>query len=136
MQEQGLTSEPLSVTNGTNQGCVMAPLLLTLVFSAMLNDLGALIRFRIDGNIFNLPRLKCKRRISKVLIIYLLSASHRTFSADNRRYSSDYQSFLRIRQPFLIGHHTEENRGDLSAKGRSRLLGSSHHRRQQPAERH
>ena len=45
-----------------------------------------------------------------------LSAYHRTLSADNRRYSSDYQSFLRIRQPFLIGHHTEENRSDASAK--------------------
>ena len=50
VQDQGQTSEPFSVTNGTKQGCVMAPLLFTLVFSAMLNDafhdndLGALIR--------------------------------------------------------------------------------------------
>ena len=39
----------------------LAPLLFTLVCSAMLNDtfrdndLGALIRFRTDGNSFNLP---------------------------------------------------------------------------------
>ena len=38
VQDQGQTSEPFSVTNGTKQGCVMAPLLFTLVFSAMLND--------------------------------------------------------------------------------------------------
>ena len=63
VQDQGQTSEPFSVTNGTKQGCVMAPLLFTLVFSAMLNDAfhdndsGALIRFRTDGNVFNLRRL-------------------------------------------------------------------------------
>ena len=60
VQDQGQTSEPLSVTNGTKQGCVMAPLIFTLVFSAMVydafhdNDLGALIRFRTDGNVFTL----------------------------------------------------------------------------------
>ena len=37
VQDQGQTSAPFSVTNGTKQGCVMAPLLFT-VFSAMLND--------------------------------------------------------------------------------------------------
>ena len=34
VQDQGQTSEPFSVTNGTKQGCVMAPLLFTLVCSA------------------------------------------------------------------------------------------------------
>ena len=80
VQDQGQTSEPFSVTNGTKQGCVMAPLLFTLVFSAMLNgafhdnDLGALIRFRTDGNVFNLRRLNSKTRTSKVLIRGLLFA--------------------------------------------------------------
>ena len=80
VQDQGQTSEPFSVTNGTNQGCVMTPLLFTLVFSAMLNDafhdndLGALIRFRTDGSVFNLRRLTSKTRTSKVLIRDLLFA--------------------------------------------------------------
>ena len=76
VQDQGQMSEPFSVTNGTKQGCVMAPLLFTLVFSAMLydNDLGALIRFRTDGNVFNLRRLNSKTRTSKVLITDLLFA--------------------------------------------------------------
>ena len=58
----------------------MAPLLFTLVFSAMLNDafhdndLGALIRFRTDRNVFNLRRLNSKTRTSKVLIRDLLFA--------------------------------------------------------------
>ena len=80
VQDQGQTSEPFSVTNGTKQGCVMTPLLFTLVFSAMLNgafhdnDLGALIWFRTDGNVFNLRRLNSKTRTSKVLIRDLLFA--------------------------------------------------------------
>ena len=58
----------------------MAPLLFTLVFSTMLNDafhdndLGALIRFRTDGNVFNLRRLKSRTRTSKLLIKDLLFA--------------------------------------------------------------
>ena len=38
------------------------------------NDLGALIRFRTDGNVFNLGRLNSKTRTSKVLIRDLLFA--------------------------------------------------------------
>ncbi len=78
VQDQGQMSEPFSVTNGTKQGCAMAPLLSTLVFSAMFsdafhdNDLGALIRFRTDGNVFTLQRLNSKTRTSKVLIKDLL----------------------------------------------------------------
>ena len=62
------------------KGCVVAPLLFTLVFSAKLNDafhdndLGALIRFRTDGNVFNLRRLNSKTITSKVLIRDLLFA--------------------------------------------------------------
>ena len=69
VQDKGQTSEPFSV---------MAPLLFTLVLSAMLNDafhdndFGALIRFRTDGNVFNLRRLNSKTRTSKVLIRDLL----------------------------------------------------------------
>ena len=80
VQDQRQTSKPFSVTNGTKQGAVMAPLLFTLVFSAMrydafhYNDLGALTRFRTDGNVFNLRQLNSKTRTSKVLIRYLLFA--------------------------------------------------------------
>ena len=31
-------SEPFSVTNGVKQGCVMAPTLFSMMFSAMLTD--------------------------------------------------------------------------------------------------
>ena len=53
VQDQGQTSEPFSVTNGTKQGCVMAPLLFTLVFSAMLNDAFHDNDFRITHSVPN-----------------------------------------------------------------------------------
>ena len=80
IHDQGQTSDPLSVTNDTKQGCVMAPLSFTLVFSAMLNDafhdnnIGALIRFQTDVNVFNLRTLNPTTITSKVLIRDLLFA--------------------------------------------------------------
>ncbi|KAI0224060.1 hypothetical protein LSAT2_024917 [Lamellibrachia satsuma] len=38
VQDNGETSEPFPVTNGVKQGCVLAPTLFSLVFSAMLTD--------------------------------------------------------------------------------------------------
>ena len=64
VQNDGELSEPFSVTNWVKQGCVMAPTLFTMMFSAMLmdvlqdSDTGFTIRYRFDGNIFNLRRLQ------------------------------------------------------------------------------
>ena len=38
MQNNGEFSEPFEVTNGVKQGCVMAPTLFSMMFSAMLMD--------------------------------------------------------------------------------------------------
>ena len=38
VSDLGNTSEAFPVTNGTKQGCVMAPLLFCIIFSAMLQD--------------------------------------------------------------------------------------------------
>lgn len=60
IMHDGSTSEPFAISNGTKQGCVMAPVLFSQVFSAMLqdafeqNDRGISIRFRYNGGIFNL----------------------------------------------------------------------------------
>ena len=80
VQDQGNTSEPFPVTNGTKQGCVMAPFLFIIIFSAMLHDAfkncnkGVKIRFRCDGGIFNLQRLKAKTRVTFLLLLELLFA--------------------------------------------------------------
>ena len=76
VSDLGTTSEAFPVTNGTKQGCDMAPLLFCIIFSAMLQDTfrncnnGAMIRFRSVGGIFSLQRLK----VSLLLLRELLFA--------------------------------------------------------------
>ena len=70
VQDNGEISEPFQVSNGVKQGCVLAPTLFSLMFSAMLTDafrdsgIGIGIRYRTDGSVFNLRRLKAKTRVS------------------------------------------------------------------------
>ena len=66
MQNDGEFYEPFEVKNRVKQGCGMAPTLFSMMFSAMLmdalqdSDTGFPIRYRFDGNIFNLRRLQAK----------------------------------------------------------------------------
>ena len=60
VQNDGEYSEPFPVTNGFKQGCVIAPTLISMMFSAMLTDAfqdvdaGFPIRYRFDGKLQNL----------------------------------------------------------------------------------
>ncbi|KAL8619269.1 hypothetical protein ACOMHN_056913 [Nucella lapillus] len=62
--DDGDESKAFPVTNGVKQGCVLAPTLFSMVFSAMLTDAfrdcqdGIHVRYRIDGGLFNLRRLQ------------------------------------------------------------------------------
>nr|VZI43081.1 unnamed protein product [Spirometra erinaceieuropaei] len=55
----GAVSEAFAVTNGVKQGCVLAPTLFSLMFSAMLMDAyrderpGIRIAYRTDGHLLN-----------------------------------------------------------------------------------
>ena len=63
------SSTPLPVINGVKQGCVLAPTLFSMMFSAVLTDAfreanpGMDIRYRTDWRLFNLRRLKAKEKV-------------------------------------------------------------------------
>ena len=69
VQNDGEFSDPLPVTNGVKQGCVLAPTLFSMVFSAMLTaafqdcDNGIPIRYRFDGKLLHLRRLQAKSKV-------------------------------------------------------------------------
>ena len=80
VQNNGEYSEPFPVTNGVKQGCVMAPTLLSMMFSAMLtdafqdSDAGFPIRYRFDGKLLNLRRLQAKSKVQTDVVDKLLYA--------------------------------------------------------------
>ena len=75
-------SQTFPIANGVKQGCVLAPTLFSIFFSTMLQkateDLddedGIYIRFRTDGNLFNLRRLQAHTKTLEKLISELLFA--------------------------------------------------------------
>ena len=74
VQDDGEFSEAFSVSNGVKQGCVLAPTLFSLMFSAMLTDafrdgdVGIKFNYRTDGRLFNLRRLQAKTKIMTDII--------------------------------------------------------------------
>ena len=71
VQDDGEYSEPFPVTNGVKQGCVLAPTLFSMMFSAMLTDafrdgdVGVCFRYRTDGSVFNLHRLQARTKVQE-----------------------------------------------------------------------
>ena len=78
--DDGSSSEPFQVTNGVKQGCVLAPTLFSLMFSAMLTDAfretssGVPIKYKSDGTFFTLRRLQAVTNIKETVIRDLLFA--------------------------------------------------------------
>nr|VZI40076.1 unnamed protein product [Spirometra erinaceieuropaei] len=66
--DNGAVSEAFAVTNGVKQGCVLAPTLFSLMFSAMLMDAnrdehpGIRIAYRTDGHLLNQRRMHFQSR--------------------------------------------------------------------------
>nr|VZI36784.1 unnamed protein product [Spirometra erinaceieuropaei] len=73
-------SEAFAVTNGVKQGCVLAPTLFSLMFSAMLMDAyrnerpGIRIAYRTDGHLLNQRRMHFQSRVSTTTAHELLFA--------------------------------------------------------------
>ena len=69
VQIDGEFSDPFPVTNGVKQGCVLAPTLFNMMFSAMLTAAfldGIPIRYHFNGKLFNkegcTPNPRCRQR--------------------------------------------------------------------------
>ena len=71
MKHNGSLSGSFPISNGVKQGCILAPIspLFSIFFSIMLREAkedltdGIYIRFRTDGNLFNLRRLLSRTKI-------------------------------------------------------------------------
>nr|VZI16038.1 unnamed protein product [Spirometra erinaceieuropaei] len=78
--DNGAVSEAFAVTNGVKQGCVLAPTLFSLMFSAMLMDAyrderpGIRTAHRTDGHLLNQRRMHFKSRVSTTTVHELLFA--------------------------------------------------------------
>ena len=104
----GGESESFESSVGVRQGCVLAPILFNLFVSAIttlvhqnnnINETGVHVNYRLDGNLFDLSRLKARTRVSTVTVNELQYAddaawvSHtaidlqQTLSAVNAAYS-------------------------------------------------
>ena len=72
----GDLSEPLPISNGVKQGCVLEPTLFSIFFSMMLkqatkdldDDEGVYVRYDLDGSLFNLRRLQAHTKTQVRLI--------------------------------------------------------------------
>ena len=76
--QAGVQNDRFPTTNGVKQGCVMAPTLFSMMFSAMITDAfqdvdaGFPIRYRFNGKLLNLRRLQAKSKVQTNVVDKLL----------------------------------------------------------------
>ena len=91
VHENGETSEQFQVKNGVKQGCVLAPILFSILFAAMLMDSvgdfdrGLYVQFRSDCKRFGLWRLQTKTDVAETLQREFLFADDSALAAHSRK---------------------------------------------------
>ena len=89
--DDGNASDPFPVKNGVKQGCVLAPTLFSLLFSAMRMDAfrdtspGIPIRYKCDGKLFNPRRLQAVSKVKDTVIRDLVFADDCALNANNEQ---------------------------------------------------
>ena len=87
VKDDGEFSKPFPVTNGVKQGCVLAPTLFSMLFSAMLTDafreenVGIEFRSRTDGGFYKPQRLRTQSKVLLDILRDLLFADDCALSA-------------------------------------------------------
>lgn len=93
--ESGVMSDSFEVTSGTKQGCVLAPLLFSIYFTAMLSvafkdcNAGVPIQFHTDRNLFDLRKLQAKSKVQLSVIRDLLFADDCALAAHSQQESQN-----------------------------------------------
>nr|VZI07599.1 unnamed protein product [Spirometra erinaceieuropaei] len=96
--DNGAVSEAFAVTNVVKQGCVLAPTLFSLMFSAMLMDayraerLGICLAYRTDGHLLTQRRMHIQSRVYTTTVHELLFADNyalNTTSEEDMQLSMD-----------------------------------------------
>ncbi len=78
--DDGNASDPFQVSSGVKQGCILAPMLSSLMFLAMLTNafretpVGIPFKYRCDGKLFNHRRLQDVTKVKETIIRDLLFA--------------------------------------------------------------
>lgn len=83
---QSNLSAPFPITCGLKQGCVLAPTLFSLYLAAMIHEIphnnpGVEIKYRFDGGIFKLARLKSRRLTNTIKVTELQYADDNAAAA-------------------------------------------------------
>ena len=97
IQYDGSVSDSFEIKSGVKQGCVLAPTLFGIFFSMLLkrafgsSSLGIKLHTRIDVNLFNLARLRAKRKLKNFTVRDLLFADDAALVAHS---AQDLQTLL------------------------------------------
>ena len=89
VQFDGSTSNSFDIKSGVKQGCVLAPTLFGIFFAVLLKVAfkdspgDVFLHWRSDGSLFNLSRLRAKRKTNKSLLRDFLFADDAALAAHN-----------------------------------------------------